>query len=277
MTDRTFTDGTPARAIFSFGGGVQSHAVLSLAAAGRVQYDAFVFANVGHDSENPDTLAYIENVTKPYCAAHGLPFVEVAKPGRTLLEQVTTEGRRSVDIPAYVEGGGQTPRSCTTHFKIAVVDRWIRAQGWPHVTIGLGISTDEWHRARDVGWHDAHTTEAGNRKPFGFWKQREYPLLFMNIDRTRAHRIITDAGLPTPPRSSCYYCPFKRPDEWIALKANNPALFERAAALEDNLNAKGLPNTYRLHTSRRPLREAVGDQAMLWPADDSCDSGYCWT
>jgi hypothetical protein len=263
--------------IFSFGGGVQSHAVLALAAAGKVNYEAFVFANVGADSENPDTLAYIENVTKPYCAAHGLMFVEVAKPGRTLLEQVTTTGRRSVDIPAYVEGGGQTPRSCTTHFKIAVVDRWIRAQGWPAAVIGLGISTDEWQRARDTHWHDAHTTQAGNRQPFGFWKQREYPLLTMNLDRARAQRVITEAGLPTPPRSSCYYCPFKRPDEWIALKANNPALFERAAAIEDNLNTKGLAATYRLHASRRPLREAVGDQAMLWPAGDSCDSGYCWT
>jgi hypothetical protein len=41
MTDRTFTDGTPARAIFSFGGGVQSHAVLALAAARECQSDLF--------------------------------------------------------------------------------------------------------------------------------------------------------------------------------------------------------------------------------------------
>lgn len=58
--------------IFSYGGGVQSTAVLCLAASGRVQYDYFVFANVGNDSENPATLEYIERYAKPFAEANGL-------------------------------------------------------------------------------------------------------------------------------------------------------------------------------------------------------------
>lgn len=36
-------------------------------------YHALVFANVGADSENLDTLAYIEEVAKPYAAARDCP------------------------------------------------------------------------------------------------------------------------------------------------------------------------------------------------------------
>jgi hypothetical protein len=31
-----------------------------------------------------------------------------------------------------------------------------------------------------------------------------------------------------------------------------------------------------LHTSTRPLEEAVADQMVLFE-EDTCDSGYCWT
>lgn len=46
--------------VFSFGGGVQSTAVLVLQATGRLprDYDHFVFANVGNDSEHPDVINY---------------------------------------------------------------------------------------------------------------------------------------------------------------------------------------------------------------------------
>lgn len=143
MNARLFTDGTPARAIFSFGGGVQSHAVLALAAQGVVQYNAFVFANVGADSENPDTLAYIENVTKLFCEKHGLAFVEVERHNRrgeivTLRSEAMRPERRSVIIPAYASGGGPTNRNCTEEWKISVVDKYIRTHGWQHVAIGLG-------------------------------------------------------------------------------------------------------------------------------------------
>lgn len=39
--------------VFSFGGGVQSTAALVLAAQGEIDFTAFIFANVGADSEHP--------------------------------------------------------------------------------------------------------------------------------------------------------------------------------------------------------------------------------
>lgn len=53
--------------IFSYGAGVQSFATLVLQTKGKLStpYDVFIFANVGHDSENPATLEHYENVAKP--------------------------------------------------------------------------------------------------------------------------------------------------------------------------------------------------------------------
>lgn len=280
--DRSFTEDVPVTSVFSFGGGVQSHAVLALAAQGVVQYDAFVFANVGNDSENPDTLAYIEHYTKPFCEDHGLNLVEVSRARRagmpaTLKADAIRPETKSVVIPAYVEGEGQTNRNCTTDWKIAVVDRWVKQQKIGHVVTGLGISTDEWQRVRSTDWSDGLVSEGGNKKAFGFWKKREYPLMLLKLSRAQCYRIIADAGLPTPPKSSCYFCPFKKRAEWIELRQTQPDLFEEAAQIEDALNNKGLPRTYRLHPSRKPLRDAVADQSLMFPEDDICESGYCWT
>ena len=65
--------------VFSFGGGVQSTACMVLAARREMDYRTFVFSNVGEDSENPDTLAYIERYVRPYAAAHRLEFLELRK------------------------------------------------------------------------------------------------------------------------------------------------------------------------------------------------------
>ena len=57
--------------IFSYGGGVQSTAALVLAAHNVIDYDTFVFANVGNDSEHPETLDYINSYAIPFVLDHG--------------------------------------------------------------------------------------------------------------------------------------------------------------------------------------------------------------
>jgi hypothetical protein len=60
---------------FSFGGGVQSVAVLVLGAQGKVQYDYYLFSNVGEDSEDPRTLEYFRNIALPFvCRSTSFEF-----------------------------------------------------------------------------------------------------------------------------------------------------------------------------------------------------------
>lgn len=268
--------------IFSFGGGVQSTAALVLQATGRMlkPYDAFVFSNVGHDSENPDTIRYIEEVSKPYAAKHRIKIVEVqkhtfGKPETLLGYAYRTE--RSIPLPVYMEhNGAPGNRSCTADFKIRVVEKWCKQQGYPRVTQGLGISLDEVHRMHDAQWHDSY----GKRK-LGFWTRREYPLISLRLRRLDCLKIIKDAGLPQPPKSSCWFCPFQRPNVWIEMKREKPKLFKQAVALEKMLNAKrsllGRDPCY-LHPARVSIDQAVGNQLPMFPdwKQDNCESGYCF-
>ena len=66
----------PLRAV-AYGGGVQSTALLVLAAQGQIDFPVFLFCNVGADSEDPATLTYVEDHAKPYAALHGIQLHEL--------------------------------------------------------------------------------------------------------------------------------------------------------------------------------------------------------
>src|ERR1700690_4098828 len=65
--------------VVSFGGGVQSTALLVLAARGLIDFQTFLFANVGDDSEYPGTLCYVREVSIPYAEQHGLSLIELRR------------------------------------------------------------------------------------------------------------------------------------------------------------------------------------------------------
>lgn len=268
--------------IFSFGGGVQSHAVLALQAMGKLPqpYDLFLMADVGRDSEHPDTVRYVDEVTKPFCDGHGINFMMVPKTTRgkaeTLFEYIHRI-KRGIPIPAFMSGGAPGNRSCTADFKIEVVNRYVRANKWTHAVTGLGISLDEYQRLRDTKWHDNH-----NGRRFSFWKKREYPLIDLRMNRQDALNAALEAGLPTPPRSACWFCPFTSRGRWIEMKTYRPELFDKAIALEEHINEKrhalGRDDVY-LHRDLRPLVDAVPDQMLLPFIENTgseCDAGYCF-
>jgi hypothetical protein len=267
--------------VFSFGGGVQSMAVLVLAAQGRVDYDAFVFANVGDDSENPETIEYVNRHAIPYASAHGIRF-DVAQKTRkgepdTVLKALERDNK-SVVIPVYMSNGAPGNRSCTFDHKVKVVDEWIKLQGVSSAVIGVGISTDESKRMRST----ESQTYYRKGKPIGFAKSIEYPLIDLQLSRSACAVIIQAAGLPVPPKSSCWFCPFHHPSVWIELKRTQPDLWQRALTLESRINEKrrqiGRDEVY-LHQRCQPLEIAVADQLSLFETscNNQCDSGYCFT
>ena len=258
---------------FNFGGGVQSTAVLVLQAQGKLQYDAFVFANVGDDSENPDTITYVEQYAKPFAAQHGIELVEVAKMRhgeQETLYQWLERDEKSIGIPVYLGSGMPSRRNCTSQFKIDVIARWQKARGATKenpAIVGIGISMDEIQRMRN---------DSGIA-----WQTLEYPLIDLRMNRRDCVKVIESAGLPVPPKSACWFCPFHSRENWKSLKREKPELFSRAVQLEDMLNARrealGKDRIY-LHTNLIPLASAVGDQLVFdFTGDDlPCDTGYCF-
>jgi hypothetical protein len=251
--------------VFSFGGGVQSTAAIILAAQGKIDYRLFVFANTGNDSEDPETLEYVRNVSMPYARQNGIELVEVSKSGMTLLELIYSD-RRTIPIPARLgETLAPANRSCTVDYKILVVDNYCKAQGLNRVSVGMGITVDEFYRAKTSEWYKADN---------GIEKQRLYPLIDLRLSRHHCIKIIQDAGLRIPPKSACWFCPYASAGDWLRMKYNRPELFAKAVEVERQLNSKGLSSKVRLHRSGHTLDIAVGNQLPMF-SDDNCEDGYC--
>jgi hypothetical protein len=265
---------------FSFGGGRQSTAALVLAAQGQLDVDVFVFANVGDDSENPDTLAYVNDYAKPYAAAHDVELVEVQRVFRdgrnpTLLEHVRRD-RTGVVIPMRMgDTGAPGNRKCTYDWKIRVVARYLRRErGWvPPWDLALGISWDESHRMSDL-----ETTIDG------MTYTKSYPLCDQRLRVIDCARIVAEAGLPPAPRSACWFCPFHKRKDWASMRLNRPELFAQAVALETLANSKrealGKDHLY-MSDRLKPLDVAIpeGSEQLDMFEDDpgECTTGYCWT
>jgi hypothetical protein len=261
---------TTVRAV-SYGGGVQSTALLVLAAQGRIDFDLFLFANTGDDSEHPDSLRYVREVAMPYAEAHGIELVELHKTvfgsPQTLMESLHG-GRLTIPVRREKDGPPMS-RQCTAHFKIDVVARELKRRGATRAnpaTVALGISVDEIQRAKP-GVDDRNPTQ-----------NRVYPLLDLGMHRRGCADLIASAGLPVPPKSSCWFCPFHDIEAWRSLKRNRRDLFDRACAMEGDL-ARMKDDGRPVYLTRRgvPLADAIDDQLQLDGMGDDCDSGWCFT
>ena len=271
----------PIRAI-SYGGGVQSTALIVLAVQGIIDADIALMSNVGDDSELPQTMDYVRNIIQPWAKDRGFA-VEILDPIKhgqktTLFQEITKEGSNRTLIPVFGEKGNPLGRACTADFKVRVINRWLREHGASknnRATVLLGISTDEIERA-------------GRGKEESI-SVREYPLLKLGHDRTACSQIIRDAGLPVPPKSSCFFCPFHSETTWRELRRDEPALFEKAQELEDHLQnrniirgvekqvwltRKGALNKLRLSDQIAEAGQTLFGSEI---GSDGCDSGFCWT
>ncbi len=262
--------------VFSYGGGVQSTAALVLASQRILDYQTFLFCNVGADSENPTTLTYVEEVVKPYAQAHGIELVELQKHRRngdvdTVYGRLTRPESRSIGIPIRMANGAPGNRTCTVDFKILVVARWTKRRGATKenpAIVGLGISLDEFQRMR---------SDSGIEH-----EKLDYPLIRLRLDRAACMQIIHDAGLPIPPKSSCWFCPFHSLQAWQEMRQEQPDLFMKAVTLEQLINerrAKLGRDQVWLTNKLKPLNKVTTDltQHSLFASDetDTCESGYC--
>lgn len=268
----------PALSAFSYGGGVQSTAALALAAAGEIPFRLFLFANVGDDSEYPATLRYLDRYAVPFAREHGLELRELRRRRRdgsveTLLGRMTAPGSRSLPIPVRFSSGVPARRACTADFKIRVIGKELRRLGATAASpalVGIGISVDEVERA--------------NSRRSEPYETVVYPLLDLGLSRGDCVRIIVRAGLPVPPKSSCWFCPFRRMNSWLDMRWRDPGLFDRAATLERTLSERCLQagrDPVYLTDLGRPLAQAIPAGIEPLPladeGDGRCDGGWCAT
>ena len=123
------------RHVLSFGGGVNSVALMVLLLREGLPFDEAVFADTG--GEVPETYEYLD-VAREYLAARDVPLTVVAKRGDSLYD---TAWRRRV-FPSAVW------RWSTRDFKVTPIHRHYRTVGG-HINQYMAIAWDEVSRMKD--------------------------------------------------------------------------------------------------------------------------------
>jgi hypothetical protein len=234
--------------LISYGGGVNSTALVIFLLQKGFRYP-IVYSDLG--SEMPETIEFIE-IFKKWLIDNYQVKITVLNP-KTTPEYFDPRLRKYDSIESYCIGHGIVPfrmsRWCTTDWKIKPIQRWGKAHGiFTHL---IGFSSEESHRESQIK---------------GKYRSR-YPLIAFDIDRDECKNIIERAGLPVPPKSSCFFCMYRRKSEWAILKANYPYLFERAGNIEEAASRRtGRKVTMRSDgKSIREIGEMISEQLPLFP------------
>jgi len=250
--------------IISLGWGIQSFSLAAMAALDELpRPEACLFADTGY--EQAATYAFAAKWTT-WLEAHGLRVVTVQAEDD---KRAIIPKRGAVMIPAFSDGngGGQLRRQCTNDWKIQPIRRWLRAQGAKQTDIWLGISRDEWHRAKDADVK---------------WITHRYPLLERNLTRADCILWLERNGLEQPPKSACVFCPYVNNKRWEAMKRGDGADWRQAVSVDTMIREAQRPGALYLHRRLKPLSEAVRiaeDEGMEQRSliDEECDSGFCFT
>lgn len=191
----------------SFGGGVNSVALHLLLLDEGLDFES-VF--VHHGTDWPETYDYVAGF-QWWLKANGHRPITVLRP--------EFQGHKSLYSYCWhaKKAPSRWPRWCTSRFKVYPILRYYKKPCFQM----LGIDAGEAHRAKI---HVQKNIE--NR----------WPLIERDIDRAGCVEIIKSHGLPVPPKSGCYICPFQRRAQWVELRRKHPCLFAYAVALEDRNN-----------------------------------------
>ena len=219
------------RVMVSYGGGVNSVAVLvRLAALGCIP-DCIVMANPG--SEHAATIRYRDKILPAWLDRMGFPrVVEItraaeglARPRAWRLETLEAECRRTSTLPSIAYGW----KKCSQKYK-AQPQRWWAACNAKFL--------DEWKAGRRIVKVIGYDAGESNRVRGAFqdkWENKRfvpwYPLVECKWDREECERQIRAAGLEVPTKSACTFCPNNTLEEWEQLRQEEPEAFERAVAM----------------------------------------------
>jgi hypothetical protein len=236
--------------VVSYGAGVNSTALLVGLHERGERPDLILFSDTG--GERPETYEHIRIVNEWLPSVHFPPITTTSyyQSKHATLEQ---ECLNNETLPSKAFGNG----GCSVKWKRQPMDKFI--EGWQpaidaweageQVQRLIGIHAGEWRRGKIADCDKYHYV---------------YPLRQWNWGQEDCVAAIERAGLPMPTKSACFFCPAMRKAEVIRLAAENPELFQRAIAMEQNAaenleTVKGLGRNWSWET----LVKADSEQQRL--------------
>ena len=204
--------------IVSYGGGVNSTAMTIWMIQNGNPIDYIVFCDTG--AELPETLEYVRTFNE-WLRTYGLSVTTIAR----------KEGLYDYCIRLRVIPFRQF-RWCTNRFKIRPFGKFVA--DYLQATVYIGFDGGEESRVLNSETPVKGRKCKFERVPY----DKKYPLFQNGIDRDGCLELIRNAGLPDPPKSGCFFCPFMTPQQYRIMKNDRPELFKRAMDLE-NMNISG--------------------------------------
>ena len=190
----------------SYGGGVNSTALLIGLHQHRIPVDLILFADTG--AEHPHTYAYLDIMDR-WLKDHGMPpitrvYKTTRDSKRLTLEQ---ECLQSGTLPSIAYGF----KRCSLKHKIGPQEKFCNhylpcQKVWAagkRVVKFIGYDAGEGYRSDKVLLGDLADPK------YSKW----YPLMEWGWDRAACMQAIENAGLPQPGKSSCFFCPSMRAED----------------------------------------------------------------
>jgi len=201
--------------VFPFGCGVNSVALAILMVKKGIKPDFTLFANTGGFSnlgEKNATYRYKRFFSKWLVSKGWKPITTVVYNSEGLYREVI----RLKTLPSIAFGW----KTCSQKWKIQASDKYLTSKGVVDRKKIIGYDAGESHRT------NTDYSEPG----LELW----YPLVDWDLDRFDCVKIIIDAGLPLPPKSSCFFCPNMKAQKIHDLKKDDLCRFDKAIELEEN-------------------------------------------
>jgi len=199
---------------------------------------------VDHGGDLPETYEYVDY------------FVKTGRPVTILKPHVFRKkyGKSWDNLYDYMLELHLVPsiqfRWCTGDFKVKTIERYCERPCFQHI----GIDAGESKRAK---MNSAKGVES------------RWLLIEHDIDRDGCKEMITAAGLPVPPKSGCWFCPYQGPAQFRRLRREHPDLFCKAQKLEaanmqDYETRHGKPG-YTLKNNGKTLGQIINDKQLALP------------
>ncbi|MEU7033584.1 hypothetical protein ABZ958_07875 [Streptomyces sp. NPDC046237] len=238
--------------------------MLALSAEGVLpKVDYAVFADTGWEPKS--VYSHLDRIERDIAEPAGIPILRVSS--GNIRDDALNPNHRFASMPLYIlnkDGRpGMTRRQCTGEYKVKPIKKKVRELlGYPYpiriptdvfVEQWIGMSTDEFHRAKDADVK---------------YMRNVHPLIDMGWSRSDCIRYLTSLGLADTPKSSCLGCPFHGNAQWRKIRDNSPSEWEdvvefdaaiRRGNARANAAGRELLGEAFLHRSRVPLGEAPID------------------
>ena len=257
--------------VLSLGAGVQSSALLIGSAEGIFpKLDAAIFADTGWEPQA--VYDHLDRLEREVAIPAGIPIYRVSV-GNIRADALAADRSkvgqgarvRFATMPLHTLSAdgkkGMGMRLCTGEYKVKPVTRKIkdllgapvdetgkigRAPKGAWLTQWIGISTDEFQRAKDSG--------------IGYIRN-QFPLLDANCSRNTCIAYLNDRGWGSTPKSACIGCPFHGNATWSNMRDNDPVSWADAVEFDNAIrDIKPDKGTQYLHASFAPLTEADLDR-----------------